>query len=73
MLSMQHGYSSMLFSLAVYNNIRQRSRIKLMKKSAKIRNPVAKYLRKYNKGVVMADRKKAVKSGYVKHKETTYE
>jgi|TARA_B100000795_G_C22509713_1_gene327242 hypothetical protein len=47
-----------------------------MKKSAKTRNPVAKYLRKYNRGVVMADRKRALKSGYVKHsnkKELTYE
>ena len=47
-----------------------------MKKSAKTRNPVARYLRKYNKGVVMADRKKAKKAGYVKHrknKETMYE
>jgi len=47
-----------------------------MKKSAKIRNPVARYVRKYNRGIVMADRKKAFKSGYVKHretKETTYE
>ena len=44
-----------------------------MRKSAKARNPVARYLRKYNKGVVMADRKKRKKSGYVKHKDTTYE
>jgi len=47
-----------------------------MKKSAKTRNPVARYLRKYNKSVVMADRKKATKAGYLKHKnnkETTYE
>jgi len=47
-----------------------------MKKSAKTRNPVARYLRKYNRGLVMDDRKKAMKSGYVKHKEnkeTTYE
>jgi hypothetical protein len=47
-----------------------------MKRTFKNRNPVAKYCRKYNKAIVMADRKKAMKSGYVKHsnsKETTYE
>ena len=47
-----------------------------MKKSAKTRNPVARYLRKYNKGVVMADRKKAKKAGYLKHRKnkgTMYE
>ena len=31
-------------------------------------NPVAKYMRKYNKATVQRDRKKASKRGYVKHK-----
>ena len=31
-------------------------------------NPVAKYMRKYNKATVQVDRKKASKRGYVKHK-----
>jgi len=34
----------------------------------KIGNPVAKHNRKFNKAVVMADRKKAAKRGYRKHK-----
>lgn len=32
-------------------------------------NPVAKYSRKFNKAVVMCDKKKAKKSGYLKHKK----
>jgi hypothetical protein len=46
-----------------------------MKKAAKnkTRNPVARYLKKYNKAVVMADRKKAKKSGYIKHRNSSYE
>lgn len=35
----------------------------------KVRNPVAKHARKYNKSVVMVDRKKAAKRGYAKHKQ----
>jgi hypothetical protein len=31
-------------------------------------NPVAKYCRRFNKAVVMVDRKKAARSGYRKHK-----
>jgi len=50
-----------------------------MKKKPKRRNPVAKYLRKFNKATTQRDRKKAVKRGYIKHKlvevmadDTTY-
>ena len=32
-------------------------------------NPVLKYLRKFNRAVTMVDRKKALKTGYEKHKE----
>jgi len=45
----------------------------------KRRNPVAKFLRKFNKPTVQRDKKKSVKAGYVKHKpiedirdDTTY-
>jgi len=38
-----------------------------MKKVEKRKNPVAKYGHKYNKAVVMTDRKKAAKRGYTKH------
>jgi len=38
-----------------------------------INNLVAKYGRKYNKAVVMVDRKKATNRGYKKHKECLYE
>jgi hypothetical protein len=31
-------------------------------------NPVAKHCRAFNKAVVMTDRKKAARRGYVKHK-----
>jgi hypothetical protein len=34
----------------------------------KPRNPVAKYLRQFNKATVEPDRKKMQKNGYVKHK-----
>ena len=34
----------------------------------KNRNPVAKYARQFNKSSVQADRKKASKAGYQKHK-----
>ena len=36
---------------------------------SKIRNIVAKHARKFNKSIVMTDRKKLTKQGYVKHKE----
>lgn len=35
----------------------------------KSKNLVAKYARRYNKAVVMADRKKLAKRGYRKHKK----
>lgn len=38
------------------------------KKTILPNNTVAKYSRKFNKAVVMTDRKKAVSNGYVKHK-----
>lgn len=34
----------------------------------KHRNPVAKFLRKFNKTSIQRDKKKSVKAGYVKHK-----
>lgn len=37
-------------------------------KQTKNRNPVAKYARQFNKSSVQADRKKASKAGYQKHK-----
>jgi len=36
---------------------------------AKIRNPVARYMNEFNKPVVIPDKKKREKDGYVKHKE----
>ena len=35
----------------------------------KIRNITAKYARKFNKAVIMADRKKLTKKGYQKHRK----
>ncbi len=38
-----------------------------------INNLVAKHARKFNRAQVMADRKKAARLGYVKHKGKDYE
>jgi len=59
-----------LLGTAVYTGICKNA---VMKKPMKNRNPVAKYCRKYNKAIVMADRKKARKAGYKKHRDFTYE
>ena len=39
------------------------------KRKPKIRNPVARYMNEFNKPVVIPDKKKREKDGYVKHKE----
>jgi len=41
----------------------------LKKKRKPIRNPVARYMNEFNKPVVIPDKKKREKDGYVKHKE----
>ena len=46
----------------------QAVRLKKIRKP-KIRNPVARYMNEFNKPVVIPDKKKREKDGYVKHKE----
>ena len=43
-------------------------RLKKIRKP-KIRNPVARYMNEFNKPVVIPDKKKREKDGYIKHKE----
>lgn len=40
-----------------------------MIEATKMKNPVAKHARSFNKAATFKDRKKAVKSGHVKHKK----
>ena len=42
-------------------------------KTPQINNLVAKHARKFNKAVTMADRKRAAKRGYRKHRGATHE
>ena len=46
----------------------QAVRLKKIRKP-KIRNPVARYMNEFNKPVVIPDKKKREKDGYIKHKE----
>jgi hypothetical protein len=43
--------------------------VRLKKKRNPIRNPVARYMHEFNKPVVIPDKKKREKDGYIKHKE----
>ena len=49
-------------------HILEENDMKKKMQAPKPRNPVAKYLRQFNKATVERDRKRLQKNGYVKHK-----